>query len=282
MTTAIARDLTFLFWNLHQRPLANRIATLALSNGVQVLVLAECTEPVDSLLDALNQSSPDYSYVSPFGPSARIQLFVRFAPRFIVQRSDIGRSVFFEVALPTFKRFLVGAVHLPSKLELDDSTIRRSARQALEELERLEAEAGSRRSLVIGDFNLDPFDDGLVNCDHFHSVMDRKLAKPNGRKVQGQRHAMFYNPMWNLFGDNSGPPGTYFRPAKAQARACFWHMYDQVLIRPDLVPNFISESLAILDSDGVRPLIDRRGRPEPSDHLPIHFRLALEQESNDV
>ena len=81
--------------------------------------------------------------------------------------------------------------------------------------------------------------------------------------------------MWSLLGDASaGPPGSYYR-RKSEQVAYFWHMYDQVLIRPELLPKFKNENLKILENDGSVPIL-RNGIPDSkiaSDHLPILFRL---------
>jgi hypothetical protein len=46
---------TFLCWNLNSRPLEHRIAEIARSRDVDVLVLLECAVQVGDLLAALNQ-----------------------------------------------------------------------------------------------------------------------------------------------------------------------------------------------------------------------------------
>jgi len=97
-------------------------------------------------------------------------------------------------------------------------------------------------------------------------------------KVDGRYHPYFYNPMWNCFGDErGGPPGTFYRD-KADPIAHFWHIYDQVLLRPLLVPRFVHKDLKILTQCGDVPLLNADGEPDKesaSDHLPILFRLDL-------
>ncbi len=89
---------------------------------------------------------------------------------------------------------------------------------------------------------------------------------------------MFYNPMWGLFGDNTpGPAGSYYYRSSTQ-RVFFWNIFDQVLVRPELVPSFNVGSLAILSSDGSKSLLTNDDLPDTtsaSDHLPILFRVEL-------
>jgi hypothetical protein len=55
-------------------------------------------------------------------------------------------------------------------------------------------------------------------------------------------------------------------------------MFDQVLVRPALLPFFSVGDPRILVTDGKTPLITDRGRPERaaiSDHLPLLFHLNI-------
>jgi len=84
--------------------------------------------------------------------------------------------------------------------------------------------------------------------------------------------------MWGHFGDGSiGPPGTYYDDRSGHV-AYFWNMFDQVLVRPDLLDYFATEDVQILTDDGLEALLTRNGRPDStmaSDHLPLLFRLDL-------
>jgi hypothetical protein len=75
---------------------------------------------------------------------------------------------------------------------------------------------------------------------------------------------------------NRGPPGTYYSTAGAQV-VYFWHMFDQVIFRPDLLSRFHNDDLHIVDSDGVNSFLTQDGLPNQniSDHLPITFRLDI-------
>jgi hypothetical protein len=78
--------------------------------------------------------------------------------------------------------------------------------------------------------------------------------------------------MWGCFGDRTpGPPGTHY--SRGADVSYFWHIFDQVLIRPDLIERFDDEALQTLAAVGSMPLIGENGRPAVSDHLPISFKL---------
>jgi hypothetical protein len=109
--------------------------------------------------------------------------------------------------------------------------------------------------VLVGDLNMDPFEEGVVKANGLHAVMTRRLAGRQTRTVQGRVYPLFYNPMWGLYGDSSaGPPGTYFYEPSGHV-GYFWHLFDQVLLRPDLLRFFRNESLCILTEDGQRSFL---------------------------
>jgi hypothetical protein len=125
---------------------------------------------------------------------------------------------------------------------------------------------------------VNPFEPGVVSAYGLHGVMSRSTAKRQQRVIQGKPYSFFYNPMWSLFGDHAGgPPGTYYYDS-SDFNELFWHMFDQVLIRPDILDRFRNESLQIVTSDGCASLLGDSGRPDGnvgSDHLPLLFSLTL-------
>jgi hypothetical protein len=139
-----------------------------------------------------------------------------------------------------------------------------------------EKERDHRRTVIVGDFNADPFDHGISAATGFHGVMSRNVATRMDREVSPHgKFPFFYNPSWSMFGDeNSGPPGSYYRTS-AEEFCQFWHIFDQCLIRPELVPFLPEKSFSVLTSAGEKPLVSDNGTPNLSDHLPILFKFGL-------
>jgi hypothetical protein len=144
-------------------------------------------------------------------------------------------------------------------------------------IRKAEDQVGHMKTLVIGDFNMNPFEVGLVGSDCFHAVMDQNIAKKRSRTVQGQNRAYFYNPMWGFMGDSSpGPSGTYYY-SNSEYVNYFWNTFDQVLLRPNLLDAFSKENLAVISKIGDRDLIvNQKILSMSSDHLPIMISLSIE------
>ena len=94
---------------------------------------------------------------------------------------------------------------------------------------------------------------------------------------KAKSYPFFYNPMWGRFGDTTeGPAGTYYRLASSFAEY-FWHIHDQVLIRPHLLDSFDEKSVRVLTVCGGRRFVRKSGIPDQSrvsDHLPLLFALT--------
>ncbi|MBC8042592.1 MAG: hypothetical protein IAF08_04025 [Rhizobacter sp.] len=116
----------------------------------------------------------------------------------------------------------------------------------------------------------------MVDARGLHAVATRAVATKNSRKVDGKEYPFFYNPMWRYFGDeNDRPSGTYYYGG-SEPKTYFWNIYDQVLLRPNLVPLFEQQELRILTGDGKQEFL-KKGVPDKaiSDHLPILFKLNI-------
>jgi len=118
----------------------------------------------------------------------------------------------------------------------------------------------------------------MSSSEGLHAIMDRLIVEGRSRVVKQTESHFFYNPMWSHFGDfPTSPSGTYFFNNSGHVLNYYWNIFDQVLIRPELLPYFEHDDLLILTNAGEHSLLDTNGRPSKdySDHLPILFNLNL-------
>jgi hypothetical protein len=152
------------------------------------------------------------------------------------------------------------------------------ASRVSEEIRKIERRVGHSKTLLVGDLNMNPFDEGMTSAGGLHAVMTRSIATRNPRTVQRKIYPFFYNPMWGRFGDTTeGPPGTFYRSASSFVEY-FWHMFDQVLVRPELLGSFDIATLRILTECRATKFIRPSGVPNASrlsDHLPLVFELKM-------
>jgi len=269
--------LTFLFWNTNRKPIAGLVARLVEEHQVDVLALAEMGISGVEILLRLNAGSPDFHYAPSRLPTA-VEVFTRFSPDFLTPMFESGRISIRRMTLPARPELLLAMMHLPSKLHWSEDSQALGFPELARELRQEEERAGHARTLLIGDLNVDPFEPGMVSASGLHGMMTRQLASRGSRTVQGRVYPTFYNPMWGHFGDRSGgPSGTYYYE-RAEQVVHFWHIFDQVLIRPDLLQFCPSDPVTIITQAGDTPLRMESGRPDQSigsDHFPLLFKLSL-------
>lgn len=181
---------------------------------------------------------------------------------------------------------LLVIAHLRSKFSTSEAGQAALVPTYAHEIGRIEDKIGDKKTILVGDLNMAPFEPGVVGMTGFHAIPNHRIATERGRRghkgereVEGRYFPFFYNPMWNFFGDErNGPGGTFFRD-KSDPISYFWHIFDQVLIRPALVPQFKHKDLKILTRTRSTSLLAIDGKPDnenASGHLPILFRLDLD------
>jgi hypothetical protein len=269
---------TFLFWNIGKNKITKDIVTLCHEHEVDILILAESTIKEIELLEALN-TGQRAKFIAPYNPSSYLSLFFKYPISSIQNVTDEARISIRQIFPPIGLKILLVALHLPSKLygSEEDQTYRTT--RVIQQIREAEAKIGHTNTLVIGDFNMNPFDKGLVSADGFHAVMDRQTAKQQSRIVEGQQRLFFYNPMWGRMGDTAvGPPGTYYY--QGNYVSYFWNSFDQILLRPNLLDYFSDKQLLVITQIGEKSLLDSHGRIDKSisDHLPIMMTLQIEKE----
>jgi hypothetical protein len=265
----------FLFWNINGKPLADLIGHIAYVRAIDIIILAESDISAVDMLRSLNrQCSGGFRYCAGF--NATIEVFVRFSPGFLQPRFDADRVSIRHLTLPARSTILLAMVHLPSKLRWSNDSQAIECTELARRIAIEEDKVGHRRTILVGDLNMNPFETGMVAAGGLNSVPTRRLAAREVRTVQGREYSMFYNPMWGHFGDRQrDTAGSYFYSSSEHVNY-FWHIFDQVLLRPELAQQFDPGTLEIISSLSDRSLVHADGRPDSSacsDHLPIVFEL---------
>jgi hypothetical protein len=248
-----------------------------------VLLLAECAIPENAMLHSLNAGRQGpFHRLRPLA-SRRLEIYSRFDPRCfgrVLQEAD--HYVIRSLTPPGGIEIVLVVAHLSSPSHKDLRARRSRCASFALAIRDAERSAGNDRTVVVGDLNVNPFDDAMLDVRGLNALADsrtvqRKHPRRFGR-VQVEEFPLFYNPMWSHFGDAVQPAGTFYYDKSNPEVDPLWNIFDQVLLRPGLLDRFRSKNLRILTTDGVVPLTWDDGRPNGdtfSDHLPIWFQLDL-------
>jgi hypothetical protein len=168
-------------------------------------------------------------------------------------------------------------VHGLDRTRNDDGTRRVFFRRIVDAIRTQETNS-HRRSMIVGDFNAQPFESAILSSDGLHAIGIRRVNNATRRLVRwgDEKEDFFYNPMWRKYGHvasmDAGMATHYWQDN--QAGELFWHMLDQVVIRPEEGVSFPEDRLRIVSGVGTVTLLAPDGTPDGtvgSDHFPIVF-----------
>ena len=276
--------LTFLFWNMggdspkntplpkvraRKDRLLGVLLELTKKQNVDVLMTAESPLESAEVLKAINNGNkmpfrePDKDSLCP-----RIQIYPRFPERFLVRKDESSKYTGRLVELPGARPpFLLYVVHFGSKLYMGEDSQAQAMPGFSTTIRNHEKGLGIDKTVLVGDFNMNPFETGMVSAEGLNAVMTREVASEVGRRYCDAVHPFFYNPMWSHFGDSTHdahpigkpthqPAGTCYFSAR-ESKSFFWNILDQVMIRPSLIQHFRPEDLKIVVGEGTTSLLNQ-------------------------
>lgn len=264
---------TCLFWNLHKSkstfPLVTQIVR---ENDVDIVFLCEFPQNEEKDLEnRLIEVKLDFHIVTFLKANTKFRVYSTLKNGNLhVIREEDKYSVF---ELISGSNLLMCVCHLSSLLHYQEADKRSEARNLSNYLKILESETGNTNLIVFGDFNIDPYHDGMLECDALNAVKEINLAQKTSRTRENVEYPFFYNPMWSLWA-NDRDVGTYYYPP-THIKSEVWHIFDQVLIRPHLMNQFEMSKLRIITETATVKLLTSSGIIDKkySDHLPIIFEI---------
>lgn len=268
--------MKYLFWNTYRNADINSILSdLIVENKISVVILAEYVAEMDELIKLLSLKGVSMMQYPTTGCD-RICILGKIS---LAMKPQL-QTDYYSIQIID-DNLVLCCVHLNSQIFSGNAEYREIViERIIFDVENLEKELKSNNTVIVGDFNVNPYDQTCVNARYFHSLPVYEETKRKSRTVAGKEFKMFYNPMWNLMGDFDEPYGTYYYNSN-NAISTYWNFYDQVIIRPALRERFIDENLKILTKTERISLLDDKMHPNHniSDHLPIIFEI---KENNHV
>lgn len=170
-------------------------------------------------------------------------------------------------------------VHLESPMGAENSTVVHMdvAGELREAVDKREVARANTATIAIGDFNMPPYSPGMTSPTKLNAAACKTAAGKVSRIVRDTKHRFFFNPMWEILGSRSPnqQPGSFYK--RYRDNSIFWHLYDQVLVRPELIDRIVSGSPKVLTTAGATNLLTSKGgiNRSFSDHLPITISLAI-------
>ena len=310
--------LRILFWNIRRKADELLAEIVRLSDNCDIIILAELTESekklklIDTDLATIISSitvKTAFNYCNKNDDSwlhvwARegvninpVEIYDKLKqPKDITDKECVDseyfayylnkfeRMQFYEVNFSTVS-FLLVPIHFPSRMYATVGKQKDISVHFKNYIEQIENKY-NLKSIVVGDFNMNPFEPGMVHHEGFHAIPSQQVD--NEIKFYDIPYKTFYNPTWEKYGDfeiegndvRQKPSGTYFLNSSSDLNY-YWYLFDQVILRKDLIKYFSFEDFKILTSiHKENDLLNDNFSPNDkkySDHLPIKFKLKIQQ-----
>lgn len=271
--------MNIVFWNLKKAPVSTLLCQLANEGQADLIVLAESTLDISATLREL-QTVTGHTYANglKLPMTGRISLLHKkdlfaFGQREASDHWEVMELRYCSQGNPSNQPpFILAAAHLPSPVRTKPTTTYDICQRFSRAIRGMETSQKHSRTVAVGDFNLNPFDEGIVSHSGLHAVMSREIARQDSRIVARESSPFFYNPMWRLMGGGDrGALGTYYYRG-SDSIEIFWHTIDQVLFRPTLLDAVDDSSIQIITQIGTTPL-DVKTNKRLVDHYPLFFQI---------
>lgn len=270
------------FWNLNKNNISDVIVQMMIENGLDIICLAE-VKSNELIIDIIKKykkikkenlfhihNSKDKVIVL-----SRLQSNLFEDVSFLYQSS---RLISFKLELKNKIILNLIFIHFHSKNNWSDISLAMECTTIASAIKNVEISTKSENTILIGDFNMNPFESGLISTTGLNTISDKNFLKTQkSRVVDETNYNFFYNPMWNFFGDKNEIKGTYYYRTPGNI-SYEWNIFDQILIRPSLIKYLDDDSIKIISRISTQSLLTNySSRPDKkiSDHLPIAINLIF-------
>ncbi|MBO0477526.1 endonuclease/exonuclease/phosphatase family protein [Vagococcus sp. DIV0080] len=266
--------MNYLYWNSNKKNNDKYVIDLVIENDIDFLILAEFpADDVNKLLIKINLNYSKKMYKLPILANNKLVIFstLTVSQFDYLEESNHVRFLRF-TDLDINMKINLGMLHFPSKLYNGEDELNMVVIETNNMIDRIDNSDLESKTILIGDFNMNPFEKGMLSTSGFHAFPRKIETEKLKRTVLSVEKKMFYNPMWKYLITEDNPIGSYYySPNKAYA--LFWQVFDQVLLRPEFIPfiNFVG----LVTSTTKYELIAKGKVPDRSisDHLPVILKL---------
>ena len=267
--------ITFLTWNINQKDCLQPLKEILNDFQVDILLLNE------SLLDD-TQIYKETGLKRIISSHKRCKFYSKLPDaEFYLHNDTISDDILFACLKKKNDIILIAGVHLPSKLWCNEVTQSEISTDCITYVNQQQISLNTTQVIVFGDFNMNPFDIGMIKPTGFNSVFNKITAKKL-RNFHKRSYQRFYNPTFSLFGDfipTIGTPkvtGTYYFKSLSNINEHHWNMLDNVLLKNKMIDALDLSTIQIIQQTTNYKLVDiDKNKIFFSDHLPLLFKLNI-------
>lgn len=260
--------MNILFWNLGKNDNSRYLAQCINERQIDLAILSEYKNlDISYTLRKLNNK---YRHIPGMGGCDKITMLALKNIDICVRREQT-RYVLYSIEKNGASDLIVVGTHLQDRRNCGSAQRIETAGRLMNDLMNLEKTSRCKRSIVVGDFNANPYDDELLQMNSFHAVLFKDVIKAaETRTVDGIRYRRLYNPILHFLSEDTKNYGSYYNTQGSCTST--WHCLDQALVSKALVDAV--GSLEYLRAIGDNALVACQGpKKKISDHLPLFIQI---------
>ena len=255
--------INILYWNLRKNAIEDYIIECIAENDIDIAIFSEY-EKID-FKSIENKLGKMYMRISGVQADKKVSLLAKKTLNVTVVQQQ-HRYTLYSVKTGV-NDYILTAVHLEDRRNFATADRNATIQRLVGDIERTEALLCCGNTIVIGDFNANPYDEELISKYTFNAVLFKSVIEKgeftNPNTIKRKR---FYNPILHYISEDTGMYGSFYYDQGHMTS--YWHCLDQMLVRKSLI-NSVTD-IKYLKKINSRELIGEMGpNKEISDHLPL-------------
>lgn len=261
--------MKFLYWNTNNINTLDEIIDLLSQEKPHIFFLSEISEL--TLNDNItNLETIGYKLLLNPG-CLRVRIIYKID---IDLELGIQNKYFTHVKLSEQNAHII-SLHLPSQMFQHMDSLKEFIRDFRNKIDTNIGSPEEQNIIIIGDFNVNPFEKPMIDFDGFSATNSIKSRK----KIThlGKQKSLYYNPTWKLYNNNDFPGTKYFRrPSASSYDIIEHHFLDQVVISPKLLEIISNEDIKVItQSSKYKYFSNEINSILISDHLPLSYEIKF-------
>lgn len=259
--------LNILFWNLKRNQIEDYIVECIAENNVDIAIFSEFEE-IDFVKIEKGLGSM-YRRIFAVQADKKVTLIAKSTfSATIIQQQNRYNIYNVKTAL---KDYILVAIHLEDRRNYKPAERIETIKSLVADIEETEEILKCSNTIVIGDFNANPYDEELLSKFAFNSVLFKSIIdKSEFTNPNSSKKKRFYNPILHYISEDTEMYGSFYH--EKEYMTPYWHCLDQVLVRKELANNV--EYIKYLKSINTKDLLKNTiPNVKISDHLPLLINL---------
>lgn len=259
--------MNIIYWNTNKTETLDRVIDIIDTKNPDIVFLSEINKKIiEGEYERLKNCG--YEYFENPGCN-RVAIIKKHTFKVELKQQSNYFTVIHEVISETY----IVSIHLPSQMFQHMKALKEFIREFRQTLDIEVGSSLEKKIIVIGDFNINPHEEGMIDFDGFLAT-NSTSSRDTITHLQKKR-TTYYNPTWLLYSRKQFPGTKSFqRPSGSSYDVIEHHYLDQVVISKKLLKCILEDHIEIIEQTNNFSFFDKeKNLILGSDHLPLLYQF---------